>query len=298
MNKTSLLTKSNLRKNRGTSVGLFFLMFIASLLIGISLMIFFDVLPTAGKEAERLNSGDGYIMARNGIEDMTDEKIDEMIKDDTDDYFIYRNLQFGAIPLPFGTGNVSIDIALNDSSAFSRKLDRMEVITEDQSVTGSYIYLPYQFYTGGGIKLKDTFEFAVEGVKYSFTVKGFTAVTYGGCNNTAMYTFVIDDDTYNKIFERDGKTAEGVMIIYDLKEGVSNGGFRIRNRNELLKINPNAIVTGYAIDNVLSSRTFIGLILAVSFLVITTMVVAAVAMMLAKLHLQLHQGEHEDVRRA
>ena len=91
MNKTSLLTKSNLRKNRGTSVGLFFLMFIASLLIGISLMIFFDVLPTAGKEAERLNSGDGYIMARNGIEDMTDEKIDEMIKDDTDDYFIYRN---------------------------------------------------------------------------------------------------------------------------------------------------------------------------------------------------------------
>ena len=281
MNKTSLLTKSNLRKNRGTSVGLFLLMFIASLLIGISLMIFFDVLPTAGKEAERLNSGDGYIMARNGIEDMTDEKIDEMIKDDTDDYFIYRNLQFGAIPLPFGTGNVSIDIALNDSSAFSRKLDRMEVITEDQSVTGSYIYLPYQFYTGGGIKLKDTFEFAVEGVKYSFTVKGFTAVTYGGCNNTAMYTFVVDDDTYNRIFERDGKTAEGIMIIYDLKEGVSNGGFRIRNRNELLKINPNAIVTGYAIDNVLSSRTFIGLILAVSFLVITTMVVAAVAMMLA-----------------
>ena len=281
MNKTSLLTKSNLRKNRGTSVGLFFLMFIASLLIGISLMIFFDVLPTAGKEAERLNAGDGYIMARNGIEDMTDEKIDELIKDDTDDYFIYRNLQFGAIPLPFGTGNVSIDIALNDSSAFSRKLDRMEVITEDQSVTGSYIYLPYQFYTGGGIKLKDTFEFAVEGVTYSFTVKGFTAVTYGGCNNTAMYTFVVDDDTYNRIFERDGKTAEGIMIIYDLKEGVSNGGFRIRNRNELLKINPNAIVTGYAIDNVLSSRTFIGLILAVSFLVITTMVVAAVAMMLA-----------------
>ncbi len=281
MNKTSLLTKSNLRKNRGTSVGLFFLMFIATLLIGISLMIFFDVLPTAGKEAERLNSGDGYIMARNGIEDMTDEKIGELIKDDTDDYFIYRNLQFGAIPLPFGTGNVSIDIALNDSSAFSRKLDRMEVITEDSSVTGSYIYLPYQFYTGGGIKLNDTFEFAVEGVTYSFTVKGFTAVTYGGCNNTAMYTFVIDDDTYNKIFERDGKTAEGLMIIYDLKDGVSNGGFRIRNRNELLKINPNAIVTGYAIDNVLSSRTFIGLILAVSFLVITTMVVAAVAMMLA-----------------
>nr|MCR5341400.1 ABC transporter permease [Saccharofermentans sp.] len=66
-----------------------------------------------------------------------------------------------------------------------------------------------------------------------------------------------------------------------LKEGVGNGEFRIKNRNELLKINPAATVTGYSIDNVESSRTFIGLILAVSFLVITSLVVAAVAMMLA-----------------
>ena len=90
MDKTLLLTKSNLRKNRGTSVGLFLLMFIATLLIGVSLMIFFDALPTARSEAERLNAGDGYIMVRNGISDITDEKIEELIKDDTDNYFVYK----------------------------------------------------------------------------------------------------------------------------------------------------------------------------------------------------------------
>ncbi len=281
MDKTLLLTKSNLRKNRGTSVGLFLLMFIATLLIGVSLMIFFDALPTARSEAERLNAGDGYIMVRNGISDITDEKIKELIKDDTDNYFVYKNLQFGAVPLPFGSGDVSIDIALCDSSAFNRQMDKMEVIMEDTSVTGDYIYLPYQFYSGGGIKLNDKFEFSVEGVKYSFTVKGFTALTYGGCNNAALFSFVVDDDTYNEILKRNGETAEGLIIVYDLKEGVSNGEFKIRNRNELLKINPKAITTGYDIDTVISSRTFIGLILAVSFLVITSLVVAAVAMMLA-----------------
>ena len=116
---------------------------------------------------------------------------------------------------------------------------------------------------------------------YSFTVKGFTALTYGGCNNAALFSFVVDDDTYNEILERNGETAEGLIIVYDLKDGVSNGEFRIKNRNELLKINPTAITTGYDIDTVISSRTFIGLILAVSFLVITSLVVAAVAMMLA-----------------
>ena len=251
MDKTLLLTKSNLRKNRGTSVGLFLLMFIATLLIGVSLMIFFDALPTARSEAERLNAGDGYIMVRNGISDITDEKIEELIKDDTDNYFVYKNLQFGAVPLPFGSGDVSIDIALCDSSAFNRQMDKMEVIMEDTSVTGDYIYLPYQFYSGGGIKLNDKFEFSVEGVKYSFTVKGFTALTYGGCNNAALFSFVVDDDTYNEILERNGETAEGLIIVYDLKEGVSNGEFKIRNRNELLKINPKAITTGYDIDTVI-----------------------------------------------
>ena len=281
MDKILLLTKSNLRKNRGTSVGLFLLMFIATMLIGVSLMIFFDALPIARSEAERLNAGDGYIMVRNGISDITDEKIEELIKDDTDSYYVYKNLQFGAVPLPFGSGDVSIDIALCDSSAFNRQMDKMEVILEDTSVTDDYIYLPYQFYSGGGIKLNDKFDFSVEGVTYSFTVKGFTALTYGGCNNAALFSFVVDDDTYNEILERNGETAEGLIIVYDLKDGVSNGEFKIKNRNELLKINPTAITTGYDIDTVISSRTFIGLILAVSFLVITSLVVAAVAMMLA-----------------
>ena len=281
MNKTLLLTKSNLRKNRGTTVGLFLLMFISTCLIGISLMVFFDAIPTARKEATRLNAGDGYIIASNGVEDMTEEKIGELIEDDTDEYYIFKNLQFTAVSLPFGSGNVSIDTAICNSSAFEKKMDRMEVVLEDESVKENYIYLPYQFYTSGGQRLDDKFDFTLDGVDYSFTIKGFTAVTYGGCNNTALFSLIVDDKSYDEIKEKNSGSAEGLMIIYDLKDGVNDGAFRIKNRNELLKINPFATVSGYNIENVLNSRTFIGLILAVSFLVITSLVVAAVAMMLA-----------------
>jgi hypothetical protein len=83
MNKTSLLTKSNLRKNRGTSVGLFLLMMIATCLIGISLLIFLDCYPSANREAKKLNGGDGYLSISGNLEGLTDEKITELVKDDT-----------------------------------------------------------------------------------------------------------------------------------------------------------------------------------------------------------------------
>ena len=90
MSKTLLLTRSNLRKNRGTSVGLFLLMFIATCLIGISLLIFMDCYPSVSREAVRLNGGDGYISISGNLEGFTDEKITELIKEDTDRYYTYH----------------------------------------------------------------------------------------------------------------------------------------------------------------------------------------------------------------
>ena len=74
MEKTLLLAKSNLRKNRGTSIGLFLMMMIASALIGVSLLVFLDLYPTGSKEAKRLNAGDGYISIRYDLNGFTDEK--------------------------------------------------------------------------------------------------------------------------------------------------------------------------------------------------------------------------------
>ena len=104
MNKTLLLTKSNLRKNRGTSIGLFLLMLIATSLIGISLLIFFDCYPTVRKAAERLNSGDGFLQIYGSIDGFTDEKIDEIVGSDTENYYLYRNLSYHNLPLKFGSG--------------------------------------------------------------------------------------------------------------------------------------------------------------------------------------------------
>lgn len=281
MNKTSLLTKSNLRKNRGTSVGLFLLMVIATCLIGVSLLIFLDCYPSVSKEAVRLKGGDGYISITGNLEGFTDEKIDELIKDDTDSHYTYRNLKLTNHPVKFGNGEVVISIDISDDSAFTRPMNTFEVIKEDTSINEDYIYLPYQFNTSGGFETGDTFELTDSGKTYSYKVRGFLNVVYGGCNNTALFAVVVDNGSYKKIWDDTHAEYENINVIYDLKDGMKNGKFRINTLNDMLKVNPGAVIEGYDIDGVISNRTFIGLIIAVSFLVATSLIIAAVAMMLA-----------------
>ena len=281
MNKTSLLTKSNLRKNRGTSVGLFLLMVIATCLIGVSLLIFLDCYPSVSKEAVRLKGGDGYISITGNLEGFTDEKIDELIKDDTDSHYTYHNLKLTNHPVKFGNGEVVISIDISDDSAFTRPMNTFEVIKEDTSINEDYIYLPYQFNTSGGFETGDTFELTDSGKTYSYKVRGFLNVVYGGCNNTALFAVVVDNGSYKKIWDDTHAEYENINVIYDLKDGVKNGKFRINTFNDMLKVNPGAVIEGYDIDGVISNRTFIGLIIAVSFLVATSLIIAAVAMMLA-----------------
>ena len=70
MNKILLLAKSHFRKNKGTSVGLVSLMLIAAMLLSLSLAVLFDAYPMAKKEAERLDSGDGFFRISEGIDAM------------------------------------------------------------------------------------------------------------------------------------------------------------------------------------------------------------------------------------
>jgi ABC-type antimicrobial peptide transport system permease subunit len=281
MEKTLLLTKSNLRKNRGTSIGLFFLMMISSCLIGVSLLIFLDCYPIAKKEAERLNAGDGYFMIGKDIDGFSNDKIMEMIGNDTDRIYTYHTLLYENASLPFGNGDVALYLTIDNRSAFTKPMNVFEVIDEDASIQENYVYLPYQFCTGGGFNIGDTYGFEILGEKYSFKIKGFTNVAYGGCNNMSWFSLVVDDKSYENIWNRDHDAAEGIIIVFDLKENVKSGSFLIKTRNEMLKVNSNSSINGFGLDHVISTRTFMALILAISILVLTALIVAAAAMMLA-----------------
>ena len=281
MGKTSLLTGSNFRKNRGTSVGLFLLILIASMLIAIVMLAFTDAYPTAGREAERLNAGDGFIMIGKDIDGFDDEVLADIFAEQTKEYQCRECLAYANISLEFGNGTIAPTLIISDASVLDDEIDRIEIIEEDSSIEKDYVYVPYQFHTGGGYEIGDKYSFEIYGEKIETVIKGFINTTYFGCNNNGIFLFIVDDARYDKLSETGAGIADGMIINYILKDDVKISRFRIKTENDLLAVNANSILWSSDLANTLFNKSFMSLIIAVSFLVVVSIMVVVIVMMLA-----------------
>ena len=281
MERILLLTRSNLKKNKGTTIGLFLLMLVSATLIGLVLLIFLDAYPSVEREATRLDAGDGCMIVYGSNAEFDDEFVSRRAGDGLEREITYNCLGFITASLPFGEGTSGADLHVSDLSAFDRKMARTEVVTEDETIKNDYIYLPYQFYTGGGFNIGDKYSFTVYGEKYTYTVKGFTSSIYFGCNNTGCFEFIVDDMSFLKMREDTSGNADITVIIYDVKDGVNKNKFMMHMSNEILKVDPNCIVSKASLEETISGRTFLALIMAVSFMVVTIIMVIVIALMIA-----------------
>ena len=280
MEKIKLLTGSHFRKNKATSIGLFLLMILAAMLISSSLLLFTDVYPTISREAERLNAGDGFLRLTEDLTGIDDDCIKDLMDGDVSEYEAWHSLVYSKVSVPFGGGKVVMNLQVNDDEVLNRHLARTELVTEDSSITENYIILPYQFYTSKSYAIGDNFTLELLGNKYDLTVKGFTNNTYFGCNNNGTYEMIVDDDTYKNIYEKDAATQEGIVIAYVLKDGVKQSKFSIRVANDLLKYNSNTYINNISLSATVSGRTFMSLIIAVSFLSFSILVLLVIILML------------------
>lgn len=281
MEKELLLTKSNFKKNIGTSIGLFLLMTLATMLIGLALLLFLDAYPTAQKEAKRLEAGDGYILLTQDVSAIDEEYVAQLLEKDAVKYDVFRCLSYSNASLPFGDGNMAPFLLVEGEDAFRRSMNWTEVIEEDASITSNYVYVPYQFYTSGGYKIGDTYSFELVGFKYNLVIKGFLNTTDFGCNNTGAFEFVLDDASYQLAKERNLESQETILISYDLKEDVKPSKFKITVSKEILSDFPYVGVTVSSMEEIISGKTFMSLILAVSFLTITSIIVIVITLMLS-----------------
>lgn len=281
MNKITLLTKSHFKKNRGTSIGLFLLMMIAATMVSIAMLLFTDVYPIGTKTAEELDSGDGNIRIEGNLDGLSDEKLHSIFSNDTSRIFISRRLQYSLCSLPFGNGDVTLDVLVDDHKAFEKTMAKTKIVEEDESISGRYVYLPYQIRTSGGFKVGDTYTFTMIGKEYSLKIKGFTVSTYCNNNNYGCYELIVDDTTYAEMQEKDAAQCNGIQIFYELKEGVKQSPFIIRMSNEIQKANPlTNIASTITKDSAISDATFMPLIIAVSFFSITLIILLVIVLML------------------
>ena len=100
-------------------------------------------------------------------------------------------IYYPIVSIPFISGDLVIQVAFNNKSAFERRIDKTEIAIEDKSITNNYIYLPYQFYSNGTNKIGGMYSFNISGNTYEYKVKGYSNIVPFGCNNNGAFEFIL-----------------------------------------------------------------------------------------------------------
>lgn len=161
------------------------------------------------------------------------------------------------------------------------KIGKSEIIEEDTSITGTYIYLPYQYHTGGNCNLGDDYKLTISGKDYTFKIKGFINNITMGSINTGTLLMIVDDDTYKSILASNNNTYSYLRIQIKVNDDVNKTVFG----NELTRVitNKDNTLSVYSgvLDDYIFGRTFIALIIGVSFLAVSMIILVIVFLILS-----------------
>ena len=279
MKKEMLLAKANIRKRRGLTAGLILLITLAACFLNLVLFITGDVNTNAKKTAERLNCEDADILIQGDISSITDSYIKSKIDySKVNDYEIYRTISY-MVAMPYANGNiVSTVVFSTKDEVLKSRLGKTEILDEDASAKENFIYLPNQYRTGGGYKVGDKYEFQISDTKYNLTIKGFLNTFMLGQTNNGQVLVVVDNNTYNKIYDTE---AEVAYIKFDLKDEINNDRFINDFSSKISKENPLVKTEERTIEDGMEMKMFIPNILVIACLSVSIIILVVVFLMLS-----------------
>ena len=276
--RSVLLAKSNLRKNKGLSLCIILLIMISSMFICVSGLLMFDYDDNGMKVAKSLNTTDNIIFSLSDSRTINKEYIDSIIPNTAKNYE-YEEVISTQTSIEFNGGEVTPNVNIIDSRSLNRKLSRIEILEEDKSINDHYIYLPYHMYTGGGIKIGDTYKIKFPSKTYKFKVRGWINTIYAGSYNMNKYEMLVSDEDY-KMIEQENPETKVFSLYINFKDNVNKDKEANKLVNKIF-IDKNIECTSYNLELTLLSRTFTSMIFLASFLVTSLIIIAIVILMIS-----------------
>ena len=193
--KSLIIAKSNLRKFKGLSICISILILITSMFITALFLLQTDFSKNIENNSKALNTSDAVLFSK---DDLTEAEIVSILDENIIEYKYQRSI-ITSISSKYGSGVNSNNVYMENSSAFDREMSKVEIIEENKDINLNYIYLPYQYHTGGDINLNEDYEMKVKNNTYVAKVKGFINSTFGGCNNMGKVEIILSDELYEEV---------------------------------------------------------------------------------------------------
>lgn len=276
--KNLLLAKSNIRKSKGLSICISLLILIGSMFICVSSLLVYDYQKNGMDVAKRLDTTDVEIYSFGHSDNVDKNYIDSIIPETVKDYYYIEHLNVQT-PIKFNGGEVTPNVNIIKSDSLNRRLSKIEIIEEDKSIKDNYVYIPYHIHTGGGINIGDTYKIKFPNKTYEFKVKGFINSIYSGSYNMNKYEMLVSDQDYNMILN-DNKDRKAFTVFINYKKSVKDINKESNKIVNKIFVDKNIESATADLDITIESRTFISMILFVSFLMVSVIIIGIVILMI------------------
>lgn len=211
MNKIWVLTFSNLRKNKGVSATLFFILFTAVILLNLGILTFLNFGKSFDRMSEDTNSA--HIMALmyqqyyeesyeeyfNNYPQVTETEKEEVI-------YLWTTI------FRYGKGEL-VSPCIFQNADEDRNLSKLSFAGEQKPSGTHDIYVSYIMHTGGGYNLGDDFIVKYKGGQYTFRIAGFTQDIHLGSITLGCIGFYLPEETFHWFSEELGAgRTEGILL--------------------------------------------------------------------------------------
>lgn len=215
MNKLFMLAFANIRKTKGHTISLFFMFFIAALLLNAGLLVSINFGNYFEQITKELNTSNiYYVMPRVSF---TEEVRDLLEEDSNVSVFQEEDTIWANAKVKYGN-ETRISTFLLCNADQERELSRWKFVGKHLEPDEMSIYIPYVYQLEAGYELNDPFEIRLEDITLTFTIKGFTDDIFFSSLDTGLLGVYLPHDTFEYVNKVLDDKYNAVTVYTNLRE--------------------------------------------------------------------------------
>ncbi len=252
MKKSILIARSNFRKAKGQTVAVVALLFVASLMMNLWLMLSTDYRRNFERAHDRLNA-EHVTLAVTGNDSALRKFLAETLERDerTVQYCMDDCLEMvGSFDWNGGEVNTEF-VILRKETASDRAVGRIEIAEDGGAESG--MYFPMLYGTDKNIRPGEKMELIFGSRTVRFPVCGFLNSVMTGSHNCGMSAILMTEDVYGE-FRKTGIAPEGTLVSVRIRDREESREFEADLKNAVSQRYPGARMQSNSYSMVRSSR--------------------------------------------
>lgn len=197
MSKSLLIASSNMRKSKGQVVTIIVLMFLASLLLNLCLMLSTDYKENFYRKHDKLNAEHVTLVIDESSKEFKDFLTDTLENDSRTTEYSLTDTMHMVGDFSYNGGIVNQEmIFIKKEDALSKSVGKIEIIEEDTTLNG--IYMPVM-YKSNDIQLGNDIVFNIGNNSVTYRIAGFFNSVMMGSHNCSICLFVLPSTLYSEL---------------------------------------------------------------------------------------------------